>query len=1219
MKSETGIAKSIRYFFIIGVTFFGLLSIIATSGNKPSGSDTPTWAKSYGGSGDDEASVIRETSDGGQIFAGTWNGQPLSGRMREGDIWVLKSDVYGDIEWQRSFGEHLLVPEGESSDSVYYHIVREANDGGAWLVGSLSTDYREYGQSQYLVPHSSDLLVAKLTPTGQEQWVKAYDSGAYPNYDFFYQGDKAAETGWDIWPTSDGGAIVAAEVDVMVLEDAHAVTAIAVYVMKVNADGEIIWSRHITEDQFAIEVGNLYGDFDGRRNYRELHVRETADGGAVVATAAEIPDGDDVRVTKLDTSGIKMWTRAYDVGVDIYDIIQTDDDGDGQSDDGFMLAGYSTENFIGRSHGLILKLNADGTQDWDTRLDQNVRLKAVTERSFINQVGFAVRTYCTIEYDFYNYAMRIYTIDPDGEVQNSIEVPDVDSAYQVRYLADTDSYEVLGGAGNDLWIGTFDFNLSVTSQRTVASTLYDSRGDGYPFSYSMAFTQSDDILEVSSVDVGQNVVTRMEHLFRRLGADGSVVWEKSMGSSDERVEKALDILETDDGYLIVGSSTSFASDDREIPRLWLVKIDKDADIDWQKTFENINAYSIPGARISNIVQQTSDGGYVLCGEVDNKVRLLKLDTNGDEEWISSPITEEYELSPFFAIQQMNNGNFVITGQYRGNVQDRALIAIRDATGEALSQYSYPGVNPTSIHELDDGFIVGGFLESDSDTPMAMKLNSAGEVVWSKTFEVYQSYSGYTVRVEPTSDGGFILGTSGIDTLSRNYYEAGQEPRYITSGRWNFQIMKLDVDGVVQWCRIYGGLYDEYLYDMRVFSDDTIIAAGATKTMADTSQAWVIKLGPDGMLEEGCNAYLEDDFPVWTETLDITMSQMTAPATGPTLSLQVTDTMITSSSPENVEVARQCSGWANSGEGPDQGTEHTAPQFTYSPLDPNVGDSVSFDASASMDGENIDTFEWDFDYDDTIFNSISSGVTVTHTYNTAGSFTVRLRITYDDGFQGETEKIIHVTDGSTAFPDAGFSMTPAPATANMTVMYDASASTGQDGQNATISTYQWDFDGDGTWDQEGDGTTAKITYYVYNSADTYTVTLKVTDTWGGEDETSQQLVVNVSAGTDTNPPVWSGEIIEFVGTEPGSIYVEWGIATDVESPPVTYLVYLDTVNPPWDATPVEKIPAQLNDYYYNFSGLAAGTYYVGVRAHDNADPPNIDQNNDVEEIIIEPLP
>ena len=84
------------------------------------------WNKAYGGTKDDEASSIQQTTDGGYIVAGTTR----SFGTGSGDAWLLKIDGTGNIEWQRTIG-------GLESESALE--TRQTADGGYLAVGSASS------------------------------------------------------------------------------------------------------------------------------------------------------------------------------------------------------------------------------------------------------------------------------------------------------------------------------------------------------------------------------------------------------------------------------------------------------------------------------------------------------------------------------------------------------------------------------------------------------------------------------------------------------------------------------------------------------------------------------------------------------------------------------------------------------------------------------------------------------------------------------------------------------------------------------------------------------------------------------------------------------------------------------------------------------------------------------------------------------------------------
>lgn len=90
------------------------------------------------------------------------------------------------------------------------------------------------------------------------------------------------------------------------------------------------------------------------------------------------------------------------------------------------------------------------------------------------------------------------------------------------------------------------------------------------------------------------------------------------------------------------------------------------------------------------------------------------------------------------------------------------------------------------------------------------------------------------------------------------------------------------------------------------------------------------------------------------------------------------------------------------------------------------------------------------------------------------------------------------------PVASLSASPNPADVGEVVFFDGAASTG-DGSGSTISSYEWDLDGDGNFELNtgADPTTSRS----YPSSTSITVRLRVTDSEGDVGETSLALRVN----------------------------------------------------------------------------------------------------------------
>ncbi|WP_176371577.1 PKD domain-containing protein [Desulfosediminicola flagellatus] len=172
--------------------------------------------------------------------------------------------------------------------------------------------------------------------------------------------------------------------------------------------------------------------------------------------------------------------------------------------------------------------------------------------------------------------------------------------------------------------------------------------------------------------------------------------------------------------------------------------------------------------------------------------------------------------------------------------------------------------------------------------------------------------------------------------------------------------------------------------------------------------------------------------------------------------------------------------------------NTAPAASFT-ADSTAGEApltVSFDASGSTDDDGtIESYEWDYG------DGTDSGVTASHTYNTAGSYTVTLTVTDDDDATNTANLTITV-DAQNIAPIASFTADTTAGEAPLTVSFDASGSTDDDG---TIESYEWDY---------GDGTDSGVTAsHTYNTAGSYTVTLTVTDDDGATNTANQTITVD----------------------------------------------------------------------------------------------------------------
>jgi hypothetical protein len=151
------------------------------------------WAKTYGSGSLDWAYAIQQTTDGGYIMAGyaSGNGGDVTGNHSSNDdYWIVKLDNNGNIVWQKCFG-------GTDMDDA--HSVQQTSDGGYIVVGTAYSNNGDvHGQHYTGFISSPDVWVIKLNATGDTLWTKAL-------------GGSGVDGGYYVQQTSDGKYIIAAE------------------------------------------------------------------------------------------------------------------------------------------------------------------------------------------------------------------------------------------------------------------------------------------------------------------------------------------------------------------------------------------------------------------------------------------------------------------------------------------------------------------------------------------------------------------------------------------------------------------------------------------------------------------------------------------------------------------------------------------------------------------------------------------------------------------------------------------------------------------------------------------------------------------------------------------------------------------------------------------------------------------------------------------------
>lgn len=365
-----------------------------------------------------------------------------------------------------------------------------------------------------------------------------------------------------------------------------------------------------------------------------------------------------------------------------------------------------------------------------------------------------------------------------------------------------------------------------------------------------------------------------------------IQWQKCYGSS--YTERPHDLkLTNDGGYVLLGETSIGNNGDvsgNHGEDIWVVKLDTVGTMQWQKCLGNTDS------DIGYSIQQTSDGGYIVCGLVHanggdvsglhdtlqagyTDAWIVKLDTVGNIQWqhCYGGSYGDYAKD----IIQTSDGGYAFTGATgsndydvsgnHGGVTDVWLVKI---SGNGLLQWqkclggSANDVGVSLHQTADGGYIIGGRTDSnDGDVSgnhsagqfdaWVVKTDSTGNLQWQRC------YGGNSIEgilcLRKTTDGGYIF-VSETHSLDGDVSGFHASPFMYCDG-W---VVKIDSSGNIQWQRCYGGTADDIFYSVEQTTDGGYILGGDANSIDGdvsgnhngstfTSDLWAVKINNVGTI------------------------------------------------------------------------------------------------------------------------------------------------------------------------------------------------------------------------------------------------------------------------------------------------------------------------------------------------------------------------------------
>ena len=244
------------------------------------------WEKRYGGSLSEEVFDIHETADLGFIAVGCSNSidGDLTSNNGQNDLWALKMDKDGNLEWSKSYGGF----EDEATRSI-----QQSPDGGYIIAGytrSSDGDVANYYGGE-------DAWVLKLDPNGDLEWEKNY-------------GGQAQDRALSVQNLSTGGFVVSGWSRSSDGDVGSNIGLIDIWIFEIDDLGNIQWEQN----------------FGGSGIDQSFDIKQTTDGGFIVTGNTNSSNvnftnnlgGFDLWMMKLAPMPVGLFENNYSENIDIF-------------------------------------------------------------------------------------------------------------------------------------------------------------------------------------------------------------------------------------------------------------------------------------------------------------------------------------------------------------------------------------------------------------------------------------------------------------------------------------------------------------------------------------------------------------------------------------------------------------------------------------------------------------------------------------------------------------------------------------------------------------------------------------------------------------------------------------------------------------------------------------------------------------------------------------
>ena len=368
--------------------------------------------------------------------------------------------------------------------------------------------------------------------------------------------------------------------------------------------------------------------YTGSKNFDLDDIRRTADGGYIAVGDVWYGNSSSgIWLIKLDNAGNVQWQKIYSSSDRIWGgfVRQT-------QDGGYIVAGGYRPSWSQDSKDrdiIVLRLDSQGNILWQ----------------------------------------KIYGIPDGGDEIHAFEL-----SKDGGYILTIETWRRVSNGTFEYWVyllkiddsGNIKWQKAYGIEGDEALTLKPTNDGGYILAGWFSVS-------------GERYSNNHDIILLKLNGNGDIEWQRTYGGA--KFDYPSDILQTrDGGYILAGGTTSFGEGDFDI---WILKLDAQGNIEWQKVFGGPNYDGVP------LILQTEDGGFLVAGNsyswqnlgIDSYRSLLfKLDASGNIQW--QKVLQYGNWTFVDSLELAHDGEFIIAGgiELRRNFDEAAWIAKVDSNG-----------------------------------------------------------------------------------------------------------------------------------------------------------------------------------------------------------------------------------------------------------------------------------------------------------------------------------------------------------------------------------------------------------------------------------------------------------------------------------------------------------------------------------------------------------